>query len=97
MVVRTEQAANVRKRSGCKKKKPSDVLEQLRRLVPDSIDDANFEDNDQFQVASSMTRPATPTPSVEKQAREMLTKIFSCSICLNPAKIPLLLAHPAFQ
>ena len=89
MVVRTEQAANVRKRSSCKKKKPSDVLEQLRRLVSDSTDDADFEDNDQFQIITSMSRrPATPTLSVEKQAREILTKIFSCSICLNPAKLP---------
>ena len=87
MVVRTEQAANVRKRSSCKKKRPSDVLEQLRRLVSDSTDDADFEDNDQFQIITSMSRPATLTLSVEKQAREILTKIFSCSICLNPAKL----------
>ena len=95
--MRTEQAANVRKRSSCKKKKPSDVLEQLRRLVSDSIDDADFEDNDQFQIITSMSRPATPTLSVEKQAREIRTKIFSCSIVLIQLNYRLLLAHPALQ
>ena len=62
------------------------MLEQLRRLVSDSTDDADFEDNDPFsQVAASISHPTTPKPSVEDQAREMLTKLFNCSIRLNHA------------
>ena len=93
-----EQAANVRKRSSCKRKKPSDVLEQLRRLVSDSTDDADLEDHDPFsQVPASISHPTTPNPSVEEQARGMLIKIFNCSICLNPAKLPAIACSSCFS
>ncbi|CAB4012412.1 hypothetical protein AWC38_SpisGene8887, partial [Paramuricea clavata] len=86
VVVRANQVANIRRKLNSKKRKPVDFIEQLKRLVSDSTDD-DFDEPVPL-VPISVSRPTTPNLTVEEQAKEMLGKIFNCSICLNRATLP---------
>ncbi len=103
LVVKAEQAANARKRQGSTKKKAvreaENFLEQLKRLVRDSEDEGDFVDGG---ISPPSEIPATPRPTprptesnspspsrcADEQIRAFLARIFNCSICLTPAKLP---------
>lgn len=84
MAVKTDQAANIRKKQSLKRKKPCDFLEELKKLVTDTDDEDEVESH-QMQHAS---RSAALNSSIEEEAKKMVSEMFNCSICLNPAKLP---------
>ena len=88
VVVRANQVVNIRGKFNSRKRKPDrvDFLEQLKRLVSDSADD-DFDEPVPL-VPISVSRPTMPNLTVEEQAKQMLGKIFNCSICLNRATLP---------